>query len=78
MTALMRWRTRRAVAGRSCQTFRSVSTTSALVTSETGSSTAKQLAPAVQSVVEVDQFYGIEIGEFPARIAGSWKTGRCT
>ncbi len=37
MTVLMRWRTRRAVAGRSCQTFRSVSTTSALVTSDTGS-----------------------------------------
>ena len=37
MTVLMRWRTRRAVAGRSCQTLRSVSTTSALVTSETGS-----------------------------------------
>ena len=37
MTVLMRWRTRRAVAGRSCQTLRSVSTMSALVTSETGS-----------------------------------------
>ena len=31
--------------------------------------TATQLELAVQSVVEVDQFYGIEIGEFPARIA---------
>ena len=26
---------------------------------------------AVQSVVEVDQFFGIEIGEFPARIAAT-------
>ena len=34
-------------------------------------STATQLALAVQSVVEVDQFYGIEIGEFPARIAAT-------
>ena len=33
--------------------------------------TATQLALAVQSVVEVDQFYGIEIGEFPARIAAA-------
>ena len=33
--------------------------------------TATQLALAVQSVVEVDQFYGIEIGEFPARIAST-------
>ncbi len=33
--------------------------------------TATQLALAVQSVVEVDQFYGIEIGEFPARIAAT-------
>ena len=32
---------------------------------------ATQLALAVQSVVEVDQFYGIEIGEFPARIAAT-------
>ena len=30
-----------------------------------------QLALAVQSVVEVDQCYGIEIGEFPARIAAT-------
>ena len=37
MTVLMRWRTRRAVAGRTCQTDRSASTTSALVTSDTGS-----------------------------------------
>ena len=37
MTVLMRWATRRAVAGRSCQTLRSASTTSALATSETGS-----------------------------------------
>ena len=28
-----------------------------------------QLALDVQSVIDVDQFYGIEIGEFPARIA---------
>ena len=33
--------------------------------------TATQLSLAVQSVVEVDQFYGIEIGEFPARIAAT-------
>ena len=33
--------------------------------------TATQLALAVQSVVDVDQFYGIEIGEFPARIAAT-------
>ena len=33
--------------------------------------TATQLELAVQSVVEVDQFYGIEIGEFPARIAAT-------
>ena len=33
--------------------------------------TATQLELAVQSVVEVDQFYGIEIGEFPARIAST-------
>ena len=33
--------------------------------------TATQLKLAVQSVVEVDQFYGIEIGEFPARIAAT-------
>ena len=33
--------------------------------------TATQLALTVQSVVEVDQFYGIEIGEFPARIAAT-------
>ena len=33
--------------------------------------TATQLALAVQSVVEVDQFYGIEIGQFPARIAAT-------
>ena len=33
--------------------------------------TATQLALDVQSVVEVDQFYGIEIGEFPARIAAT-------
>ena len=33
--------------------------------------TATQLTLAVQSVVEVDQFYGIEIGEFPARIAAT-------
>ena len=33
--------------------------------------TATQLTLAVQSVVEVDQFYGIEIGEFPARIAST-------
>ncbi len=33
--------------------------------------TATQLALAVQSIVEVDQFYGIEIGEFPARIAAA-------
>ena len=32
---------------------------------------ATQLALAVQSVVDVDQFYGIEIGEFPARIAAT-------
>ena len=35
------------------------------------SSTATQLALAVQSVVEVDQFYGTEIGDFPARIAAT-------
>ena len=29
------------------------------------------MALAVQSVVEVDQFFGIEIGEFPARIAAT-------
>ena len=29
------------------------------------------MALAVQSVVEVDQFYGIEVGEFPARIAAT-------
>ena len=33
--------------------------------------TATQLELAVHSVVEVDQFYGIEIGEFPARIAST-------
>ena len=33
--------------------------------------TATQLVLDVQSVVEVDQFYGIEIGEFPARIAAT-------
>ena len=33
--------------------------------------TATQLELAVQSVVEVDQFYGIEIGDFPARIAAT-------
>ena len=33
--------------------------------------TATQLALAVQSVVDVDQFYGIEIGEFPSRIAAT-------
>ena len=32
---------------------------------------ATQLALAVQSVVEVDQFYGIEIGDFQARIAAT-------
>ena len=32
---------------------------------------ATQLALTVQSVVDVDQFYGIEIGEFPARIAAT-------
>ena len=32
---------------------------------------ATQLALSVQSVVDVDQFYGIEIGEFPARIAAT-------
>ena len=32
---------------------------------------ATQLELAVQSVVEVDQCYGIEIGEFPARIAAT-------
>ena len=32
---------------------------------------ATQLALAVRSVVDVDQFYGIEIGEFPARIAAT-------
>ena len=32
---------------------------------------ATQLVLAVQSVVAVDQFYGIEIGEFPARIAAT-------
>ena len=36
MTALMRWRTRRAVSGRTCQMRRSVASTSALVTSHTG------------------------------------------
>ena len=36
ITELMRWRTRRAVAGRTCQMRRSVSSTSALVTSHTG------------------------------------------
>ncbi len=34
-------------------------------------STGTQLQISVQSVVEVDQFYGIEIGEFPARIAAT-------
>ena len=33
--------------------------------------TATQLELDVWSVVEVDQFYGIEIGEFPARIAAT-------
>ena len=33
--------------------------------------TATQLKLDVWSVVEVDQFYGIEIGEFPARIAAT-------
>ena len=33
--------------------------------------TATQMELAVQSVVEVDQFYGIEIGEFPALIAAT-------
>ena len=33
--------------------------------------TATQLRLDVWSVVEVDQFYGIEIGEFPARIAAT-------
>ena len=33
--------------------------------------TATQLELQVWSVVEVDQFYGIEIGEFPARIAAT-------
>ena len=32
---------------------------------------ATQLKLEVQSVVDVDQFYGIEIGEFPARIAAT-------
>ena len=32
---------------------------------------ATQLALTVQSVVDVDQFYGIEISEFPARIAAT-------
>ena len=32
---------------------------------------AAQLALDVRSVVDVDQFYGIEIGEFPARIAAT-------
>ena len=32
---------------------------------------ATQLELDVQSVVDVDQFYGIEIGEFPARIAAT-------
>ena len=32
---------------------------------------AAQLALEVRSVVDVDQFYGIEIGEFPARIAAT-------
>ena len=32
---------------------------------------AAQLALNVRSVVDVDQFYGIEIGEFPARIAAT-------
>ena len=32
---------------------------------------ATQLALDVRSVVDVDQFYGIEIGEFPARIAAT-------
>ena len=32
---------------------------------------AAQLALDVRSVVDVDQFYGIEIGEFPARIAST-------
>ena len=32
---------------------------------------ATQLELEVQSVVDVDQFYGIEIGEFPARIAAT-------
>ena len=31
----------------------------------------QQLALEVSSVVEVDQFYGIEIGEFPSRIAST-------
>ncbi len=34
-------------------------------------STATPLALAVQSFVDVDQFYGIEIGEFPVRIAAT-------
>ena len=32
---------------------------------------ATQLKLEVQSVVDVDQFYGIEIGEFPVRIAAT-------
>ena len=32
---------------------------------------ATQLKLEVQSIVDVDQFYGIEIGEFPARIAAT-------
>ena len=32
---------------------------------------AAQLALDVRSVVDVDQFYGIEVGEFPARIAAT-------
>ena len=36
---------------------------------ETAATTQTVLDTAWQSVVDVDQFYGIELGEFPARIA---------
>ena len=52
--------------------YRELRTLEIKVLRETGSRAgATQLALAVESVVEVDQFYGIEIGEFPARIAAT-------
>ena len=39
--------------------------------SRTASATQLEFVVEVKSVVDVDQFYGIEIGEFPARIAAT-------